>query len=262
MRSSDRSVIQILWLLVTIAPTAALSSEPVGKLAMVRGDVFVDDKPVQSGAPVFATSKVRTGNGKAALLLIGESVIQLGYDSEIEVKSAIKKKGEPIQADMELSYGKVRALVKNSPAPKKFLIRSRSYTMGVRGTEVYLDNPKDPGQPPTFATIEGRAELASSPSAGALGAGTPTELPANQASSGGGQVRTLASSEAREMASTVTPPRAESFTVSEVQNSAAQRGTAGTSAATTQQTAPKLDPIADSSVLHPSAVIEPKSTKL
>src|SRR4051812_44570013 len=128
-----KSFVRAAWLLSVFGATSPVfgaDREPVGYLASARGEVLVDGVSAKSGTKLYANSRVKTGNGKAAVLLAGESVIQMTFDSELEIKSLIKKSGEGNDSEIDLDHGKVRTLVRDRGTPKHFSIRTRSAVMG------------------------------------------------------------------------------------------------------------------------------------
>lgn len=134
----------------------------VGQIGMAEGEVFVDNKPVSKRAPVREGSVVEIKDGKATLLLGTGSVFHLAANSKMTVKefgmrSDTKKEG----GDVALSFGRTRALILNKGSETKDVrIITRTATMGVRGTEVFVDVPKNLDSPVQFFTLEGLANVA------------------------------------------------------------------------------------------------------
>lgn len=133
----------------------------VGQLGMVEGSVLVDNRVVAKNAPVREGATIEVKNGKATLLLGTGSVFHLSANSKMTVnqfgiRTDTKKEG----GDVNLLFGRTRALILNKGAETKDVrIMTRTATMGVRGTEVFVDVPKDPKMPVQFFTIEGLAKV-------------------------------------------------------------------------------------------------------
>lgn len=209
-------------LIASILPLSVLAADPApaGYLTTTRGEVFVDGKPAANGAPVNPGSRVKTGNGKTAILLAGESVIQLDRESEVVIDQVQKPVGKPMLVDVRVSHGKMRALVRDRGAPKRFNFRTPTAVMGVRGTAVFLDIPVESG-PATFATLEGHADVAFD------GHAVPVELPEGQSVTSADALAAptaLSADAAAALTSSVAPPRAETYTASEVDESAVDGG--------------------------------------
>ena len=140
----------------------------VGQLGMIEGEVLVDNRQVSKNAPVREGSTVEVKKGKATLLLGTGSVFHLAENSKMVVnqfgmRADSKKEG----GDVSLNFGRTRALILNKGSETKDVrIITRTATMGVRGTEVFVDVPKDTSRPVQFFTLEGlaRVDIPKSPS--------------------------------------------------------------------------------------------------
>jgi hypothetical protein len=168
-----------LGLVLAMSELAAAQVEPsakvVGQIGLVSGSVLVDAVKVKTGARVKVGSVIEVGSGSKATLILGKgSVFQIGSDSRMVVgEYGITPEREEL-ANLELKFGKTRALILNQGPRRELKIRTRAATMGVRGTEIYVDSPKDAAKPVQFMTIEGLAEVK-------LGEqGNPIPLPQNQ----------------------------------------------------------------------------------
>ncbi len=213
MRSTRTGIAAVALLLWSGSAGAAAE---VGRLAAVRGHVTVDRAPARNGTPVFATSVVESGHGKATVLLGSSFVLHLGENSRLEIKNFVGGgpggKADRDSADVTLGDGKMRALVRKAPeGQKRFTIRSKAAVMGVRGTEVYVSAS---GSSPFFLTVSGLADL-SLPGPGGAGPPNVMNLGPLQGFRNGARV-TLTSREALELIRDVAPPRRESFTESEL----------------------------------------------
>lgn len=134
----------------------ALAADPAGKLAFVRGEVFVDGKVAHEGAPVAVGQVISTRLGKCAVLLSKEHVIHLDAESELKVTRALLND----ETELDLNYGRTRMLIKNQAGKRRvFNVRTRSAVMGVRGTHILLESPRDADLPQKFLTVEGVAEV-------------------------------------------------------------------------------------------------------
>lgn len=163
MSFSDRLKRRVLWpcCMVLLAVAPAADAADAGRLTAIQGEVELNGKPAVEAAHVQVGSVIRTGKGKCTLLLGKESVIHIDADSELKVTETLA--ASPAtgaeRSTLDLSFGRTRALIRNTGGKKDFKIRSRSVVMGVRGTQIFVDSPKDPALPQTFATLEGLAEV-------------------------------------------------------------------------------------------------------
>ena len=139
----------------------------VGRLTMIQGTVSVDTKPVTQNASVREGSVIEVKKGKATLLLGKGNVFHLDSDSKMVVNQyGIKSAESGEEGELDLKFGRTRALILNQGNEKKDLkIKARAATMGVRGTEIYIDAPKDTNKPAQFFTLEGKAEVRAAPGA-------------------------------------------------------------------------------------------------
>ncbi|MCC7442469.1 MAG: FecR domain-containing protein [Bdellovibrionales bacterium] len=145
-------------LLLLAAPAWAVA--PVGRLASAKGEVTVGGVAAKSGRELLAGDVIEIGSGKATLLLGKESVIHLDKNSRFQVASYGRGPDGTESASLNLSYGRTRALVRDVGAVRKrFVVRSRSATMGVRGTHLMIESPQDPLEPQRFVVFDGKADV-------------------------------------------------------------------------------------------------------
>lgn len=153
----------------------APGAKVVGRIGLVSGSVLVDSVKVKTGAQVKVGSLIEVlGDSKATLILGKGSVFQIGADSRMVVgEYGITSEQEEL-ANLDLKFGKTRALILNQGPRRELKIRTRAATMGVRGTEIFVDSPKDLKEPLQFMTIEGQADVRIGES------NAPIPLPQNQ----------------------------------------------------------------------------------
>lgn len=162
----------MLGMVMLLVPGICLESanaalgKVVGQVGMVEGDVSVDNNPVKKSAQVREGSVVEVKRGKATLILGKGNVFYLGADSKMVVNAfgvapAAAQGAQPQEAgELDLKFGRTRALIMNTSNEKKDLkIKARAATMGVRGTEIFIDAPKDTSAPINFFTLEGKADV-------------------------------------------------------------------------------------------------------
>jgi hypothetical protein len=131
----------------------------IGQLGMAEGEVFVDQKLVKKNSPLREGAVVEVKKGKATLLLGTGSVFHLAANSKMVVKQfGMRSDSNKEGGDVKLQFGRTRALILNKGSETKDVrIVTQTATMGVRGTEVYVDatNPAKA----QFFTLEGLAHV-------------------------------------------------------------------------------------------------------
>jgi hypothetical protein len=133
----------------------------VGRVGMIEGEVWVDSVQVLSGSTVKEGSVIELKSDSRATLILGKgSVFHLASNTKMVIHEyGVKAEGQTETADLDLKFGKTRALILNQGPKREIRIRSRATTMGVRGTEIFIDSPQESSKPLQFFTIEGSAEV-------------------------------------------------------------------------------------------------------
>jgi hypothetical protein len=204
----QRSMIQgRFWGILVLAAmtTAAQASDQVGTLAQVEGDVKIFSHPGKKvqGPPPHALyegeyysvrdaksgDKVENGNivrttpgAKARVIYDNGDQLTVSGGSAYRVKWAGEgAKGKP---DLNLMYGKVRAMVAKGGPRSQLTVRTRSATMGVRGTDFFVaDGGTGPNAGTEISVIRGEVAV-KAPNAKPkdkpvpVKAGTTAEIPA------------------------------------------------------------------------------------
>lgn len=152
----------------SISEAAPLREEAVAKVQIVKGQLqriskIGDTELLKEGSMVFSSDTVRTsqdGGCKIQLLKDG-SVITLGPATQI-IASDMKKNSEN-PSTLDVSYGRVRSLISKSNAGKiKLILKTRSATMGVRGTEFETSVNPQTGTTSNL-TFDGEVAMAKTP---------------------------------------------------------------------------------------------------
>ena len=212
------NLLLFLFAFVSVSPGAFAAGKIVGELGMVEGEVLVDSAAVQKSSKVREGSIIEVKDGRATLLLGKGAVFHLAADSrmvinEYGINPATKVEG----GELDLKFGRTRALILNRGNEKKDLkIKARAATMGVRGTEIYIDAPKDSQKPIQFFTLEGKAEVKAHPAA------PPVTVNQNQG------VATSGAAPAPGAATSGTGTTAPTMTVADVKNEIKNSGMSGT----------------------------------
>lgn len=155
---SFRSLIP-LSLALQILPAVALASEQVGTLTQIEGDVKVFSHPgktIQGPAPhalyegeyysvqqakigdkVERGNIVRTMPGAKARVVF-ENGDQYNVGSATAYRVFWEKDAKVAEVKMNLMYGKLRGIVEKGGPRSKLQIRTKSATMGVRGTDFFI----------------------------------------------------------------------------------------------------------------------------
>lgn len=139
-------------LCVTLLSSSSIAAEIAGRVVSISGKVLARTVNEQGMAATVAKelkvgSSIRPGmvintssTSSLKMLMTDRTIIDLGPSSLFIVDQYLLKQGQDRQIDYLLDYGKVRTSV-NQPvgAKGKLQLRTRSATLGVRGTEFIVD---------------------------------------------------------------------------------------------------------------------------
>lgn len=153
--------LNLMVALVSFSSAFAAEPKAVGQLSLIEGEVLLDQHPVKKNASVREGAVIEVKSGKATLLLGKGSVFHLAANTKMVVNQfGIQKDSKREGGELDLKFGRTRALILNQGNEKRDLkIKARAATMGVRGTEIYIDAPRDSSAPVQFFTLEGQAEV-------------------------------------------------------------------------------------------------------
>ena len=185
-------MIQLLMCTSAMADTSGVG-KIVGTIGLVEGKVLVDSKPVNKNSPVREGATIDVASASRATLILGKgSVFKLSADSKMLVTQyGVQESDKSENAQLELKFGRTRALILNQGERRDIKIKARAATMGVRGTEIFIDAPKEMKQPVQFFTIEGKADVFTVPGAKPIPLAQNQGLSANGSVGGGsGEART------------------------------------------------------------------------
>lgn len=119
-------------------------------------------KPIVDGETVEPGEAIRTTAGSARLVYGDGSVVALSTATEVKLEDNLSR---VLSLEHGTVWGKIEKsttpLVSPSPKPYRFLLRSRSVIMGVRGTEFLVETASDgEGGEVTVNTLEGTVDTA------------------------------------------------------------------------------------------------------
>ncbi len=137
----------------------AVADGKIGNLAAVQGVVLLDGVPGKNGMPLTDKSNIKTKAGTCTLLFGTDVIVHLDKNSNFSVEGYKAQAGKT-EMGMKLRFGRLRALAANrKDTDKDIKIKTRTAVMGIRGTHIYIDSPRNPKMPENFLTIEGVAEV-------------------------------------------------------------------------------------------------------
>jgi hypothetical protein len=161
--------IPLINYLVLITLTASLgyslkvnAAQHIAVAKIVKGDVTYlalgakNARKLKRGVKLYKDSSVYVnGKGFAKIQYINSSSVTVGPNSKVALEMDLKDKTSLVN----LVSGKIRAAVdKNAKNDKKFLVRTSSATMGVRGTEFQVSfAPK--AKKTSLLTFDGRVDM-------------------------------------------------------------------------------------------------------
>mgnify|MGYP000085433862 CR=1 FL=1 len=147
---------------LTLISLSSYASTHIAQAKIVKGDVSYlppgakTAKKLKKSTRLYKdTSIYVNGKGFAKIKFINSSFITVGPNSKVVLEMDMKDKTSLVN----LMSGKIRALVdKNKKNDKKFLVRTSSATMGVRGTEFQVSfTPK--AKKTSLLTYDGRVDM-------------------------------------------------------------------------------------------------------
>lgn len=120
---------------------------------------MIDGIEAREGTYVKQGSVVSTEDGRCTVFLGDETAMHLDEQSKLEVSEYMVNKRDE-KGVLDLKYGATRTLVRNrGKVNKGFFIKAKTAVMGVRGTEVFVQNPPGATAPPIMAVVRGSAEV-------------------------------------------------------------------------------------------------------
>ena len=147
-----------LWMLSSLDAFAATSA---GKIASVSGKVLArteakgktPTRTLKPGDEIFAGDVLNTSNdGSVKILFSDKTIIDLGPSSLFKVDDYQLKGGSDRKVDLSVAYGRIRASVNQKVGSGgSFRVRTKTATMGVRGTEFLVLSDLSDFAPPSRA---------------------------------------------------------------------------------------------------------------
>jgi hypothetical protein len=133
----------VLLLAASASASEAPQAPPSASLDFASGQVQVVSKAGTSdgkhGQALLKGDWVKTGKGSAAILLMSDgSRVKLNPETSLEIASA-----ENGQTELSLQTGAVFSKVQKQGPRGRFVIRTKTAVMGVRGTEFYTAYGKE-----------------------------------------------------------------------------------------------------------------------
>ncbi len=138
-----------------LAAYSVARAEEAGKAVNVSGTVLVRNEKVarngsgmrilKPGLPLVPGDVINTSSsGTAKILMKDKSIVDLGGSTLFKIDEFKMQNEKDRTVALSLPYGKMRASVNVPVGPRgKFTVRSRSATMGVRGTEFLVASDLD-----------------------------------------------------------------------------------------------------------------------
>lgn len=153
--------------------SSALYAESIGFITDVIGDVWVNQKKIAATQPLELGANIQTKNGKCTVIIGRESIIHVDINTKLTLDQHTIDEQGTHKTEVSLKEGGARALVKSGGFKRSFQIRTKTATMGVRGTHVmaWASSLGKDG----FAVVEGAADITR------VGSTQPVVLKANEA---------------------------------------------------------------------------------
>ncbi|MBC7712619.1 MAG: FecR domain-containing protein [Rhizobacter sp.] len=154
--------------------TSTLVPKYIGKVKIIRGKVTAGENELAKGDKIYPKSIVKTEEKSFIVVdMVDETVLTLGPSSEFTMEDwAFRNKGDR-EGTFSLVKGKLRAEIRMKVKEDDQLkIKSPLVAMGIRGTDVLLNNSQIDGKwVSQVALVEGKVMLVNK----ASGKNTPME---------------------------------------------------------------------------------------
>jgi len=120
-----------------------------GEASILRGNGALD---IHQGDPVYGMDVVLTGHsGRVRLSMLDGSNVYVGRDSRIDIERYDVRNGSLFSGVFNMLWGKARYVVaKLRSHDSDFTVKTRTATIGVRGTSFLVDVPMPKDLPPKF----------------------------------------------------------------------------------------------------------------
>jgi hypothetical protein len=129
-----------IFLFIGTSWQLAVATEPIGTVAIIRGEAFLKVGNVTS--KVIPNSVIRekdlievSERGFVKVLMKDDSIITINENSKLSFDNFKIKSKEDRKVDYNLKIGKVRALITKKLGTGHINLKTKAVTMGVRGTD-------------------------------------------------------------------------------------------------------------------------------
>ncbi|MBC7427311.1 MAG: FecR domain-containing protein [Bacteriovorax sp.] len=142
--------------------TSTLVPKFIGKVKIIRGKVLVGENELAKGDKIYPKNVIVTSDKSFVVIdLVDETVLSLGPLSEFTMENWGFRNKSDREGTLSLIKGKMRVEIKMKTKEEDQLkIKSPLVAMGIRGTEVLLNNSQVKGKWLTqVALIEGKVVL-------------------------------------------------------------------------------------------------------
>jgi hypothetical protein len=165
----------VLTAALALSASDGFAAVSAGKVASVSGKVLarIESQPkaptrtLKPGDEIFSGDVLNTSNdGSLKILFSDQTIIDLGPSSLFKVDDYRLKSGSDRQVDLSVAYGRIRASVNQKVGDRgSFRVRTKTATMGVRGTEFLVLSDLSVFAPPSRADLVSASAVAAEPKA-------------------------------------------------------------------------------------------------
>jgi len=135
----------------------------IGKIVAARGDILVTRGqqllPAKTGFELEKKDIVTTqAKAKAQILFADQTVITIGKNSVFKIEEYLYEEGEKPALAFNISKGAFRSITGKigKIAPDRFKLKTKTATIGIRGTQILGDVGQKPETPVKIAFTQGR----------------------------------------------------------------------------------------------------------
>ncbi len=179
---------RILLLSILLFSTTLFAN--IGKISALSGEVTVsrDSKTIPATIGFALEEKdtiATTANARVQLLFNDKTVISLGKNSTFDIEEYFYDTQKPNET--KASFKAAKGIFKTITGqigkvnPNKFTLKTRSASIGIRGTIFFGDIPQEPTQPEIVTCTDGIIEVSTPQGVQQVGANQFTSVSPNQA---------------------------------------------------------------------------------
>ena len=160
----SRILLMVLGFSLLLCTPVYAASHVVGKVLYTTGDAWIErngeKQDIENGFQLLGSDIIETGErGRVKLQMVDGSKVYIGSKSRLGLSKYTMRGKNLFQASLNMLWGKARFFVNKLVArDASFRIRTSTAVLGVRGTSIFVQVPKD-GSSVSYTLITGYADV-------------------------------------------------------------------------------------------------------